>query len=212
MSRLGFLARKAGPDEKPNEPAATSDNPLELDEELFSALGAQLGGENEALRNLLLDANNKINELDTIKVAVGKLVEPVGKALRNFEAEKTEKVGLQSVLNNTRTAYGKLRNEVGDIEKRFAAADRECKALRQDLATAQNQLRTLEAAKAEISTDIAARRGATRSPIWKRVSRSRPANASPCARRTAASTNGWSSPTSARSRLNPISAPRVSAC
>jgi crescentin len=103
-------------------------------------------------------AHSKINELDTIKAAVVKLVDPVGKALRDFEAEKTEKVGLQSVLNNTRTAYGKLRNEVGDLEKNLAAADRECKALRQDLATAQNQLRTLEATKAEISTDIAARR------------------------------------------------------
>ena len=86
MSRFGFLARKSGPAEKPNEPT-TSDNPLELDEELFSALGAQLGGENESLRNMLLDANNKINELDTIKAAVGKLVEPVSKALRVFEAE-----------------------------------------------------------------------------------------------------------------------------
>jgi len=38
MSRFGFLARKAGPAEKPNEPAAPSNNPLELDEELFSAL------------------------------------------------------------------------------------------------------------------------------------------------------------------------------
>ena len=93
MSRFGFLARKAGLAEKPNEPAAPTDNPLELDEELFSALGTQFGSENETLRNLLLDANSKINELDTIKSAVGKLVDPVSKALRDFEAEKTEKVG-----------------------------------------------------------------------------------------------------------------------
>jgi hypothetical protein len=104
MSRFGFLARKAGLAEKPNEPVAARNNPLELDEELFSSLGAQFGGENEALRNLLLDANSKINELDTIKSAVGKLVDPVSTALRDFEAEKTEKVGLQTVLNNTRTA------------------------------------------------------------------------------------------------------------
>ena len=130
---MGFLARKPGSAEKPNEQAA-SDNPLEIDEELFSALGAQLGGENESLRNMLLDANNKINELDGIKAAVGKLVDPVSKALRDFESEKTEKVGLQTVLNNTRTAYGKLRNEVGDLEKKLAASDRECKQLRQDLA------------------------------------------------------------------------------
>src|SRR5664279_2699226 len=155
MSRFGFLARKSGLAEKPNEPAAASQNPLELDEELFSALGARMGGENEALRNLLLDANSKINELDTIKNAVGKLVEPVGKALRDFEAEKTEKVGLQTVLNNTRTAYGKLRNEVGDIEKKLAASERECQTQRQDLAAAQSLLHTLETTKTDLSIDLA---------------------------------------------------------
>jgi crescentin len=158
MSRFGFLARKAGPAEKPNEPAAASNNPLELDEELFSALGVQLGGENEALRNLLLDANSKINELDAIKTAVGKLVDPVSKALLDFEAEKTEKVGLQTVLNNTRTAYGKLRNEVGDLEKRLAASERECQTLRQDLASTQSLLHTLESTKTDFSIDLAAGR------------------------------------------------------
>jgi chromosome segregation ATPase len=155
VSRFGFLARKAGLAEKPNEPVATRNNPLELDEELFSSLGAQFGGENEALRNLLLDANSKINELDTIKSAVGKLVDPVSKALRDFEAEKTEKVGLQTVLNNTRTAYGKLRNEVGDLEKRLAASDRECQTLRQDLAAAQSLLNTLETTRTDYSIDLA---------------------------------------------------------
>jgi crescentin len=157
MSRFGFLARKPGSAEKPNEQAA-SDNPLELDEELFSALGAQLGGENESLRNMLLDANNKINELDSIKAAVGKLVDPVSKALRDFESEKTEKVGLQTVLNNTRTAYGKLRNEVGDLEKKLAASDRECKQLRHDLASAQSLLHSLEATKTDFTIDLAAAR------------------------------------------------------
>ena len=134
------------------------DNPLELDEELFSALGAQLGGENESLRNLLLDANAKIGELDTIKNAVGRLVDPVSKALRAFEAEKSEKISLQTVLSNTRTAYGKLRNEVAELEKKAAFSEKECQALRQELTTTQNLLRALEATKAEIAIDVAARR------------------------------------------------------
>ncbi len=158
MSRFGFLARKTAPFEKPAEPAPASENPLELDEELFSTLGGQLGGDNEALRNMLLDANNKIGELDSIKAAVGKLVDPVSKALRDFETEKTEKVGLQTVLNNTRTAYGKLRNEVGDFEKKLAASERECQTLRQDLAAAQSLLRTLETTKTDFSIDLAAAR------------------------------------------------------
>ena len=78
--------------------------------------------------------------------------------MREFEAEKTEKVGLQTVLNNTRTAYGKLRNEVGDLEKKLAASDRECQSLRQDLAATQSLLHTLETTKTDFSIDIAAAR------------------------------------------------------
>ncbi len=163
MSKFGgIFARKAGLFDTPDEtaPASTAppENPFELDEELFSALGAQIGGENELLRNLLLDANAKIGELDSIKNAVGRLVDPVGKTLRALETEKSERVGLQTVLNNTRTAYGKLRNEVAELEKKAANSETECRALRQELTTTQSLLRTLEATKAEIAIDIAARR------------------------------------------------------
>src|SRR5450759_5848027 len=102
MSKFGgFFARKAGQLDNPAAPTATPiravepENPLEIDEELFSALGAQIGGDNESLRNLMLDANAKIGELDTIKAAVGKLVDPLSKTLRAFEAEKSEKISLQ---------------------------------------------------------------------------------------------------------------------
>jgi crescentin len=163
MRKFGaFLARKPATAEAslPPTPAGTTlpDNPLELDEELFSAIGAQIGGENESLRNLLLDANAKIGELDTIRDAVGRLVDPVSKTLRAIEAEKSEKIALQTVLNNTRTAYGKLRNELADFEKKFSAAQSTCNDLRQDLANTQNLLRTAEATRAEIAIDIAARR------------------------------------------------------
>jgi len=55
-------------------------------------------------------------------------------------------------------AYGKLRNEVGNLEKKLAASDRECKALRQDLASAQSLLHTLEATKTDFTIDLAAAR------------------------------------------------------
>ena len=163
MSKFGGLfARKASVFDQLAQPGPTvtalPDNPLELDEELFSTLGAQIGGDNESLRNLLIDANAKIGELDTIKAAVGRLVEPVSKTLRAFEAEKSEKISLQTVLNNTRTAYGKLRNEAAELEKKTAQSEKECNALRQELATTQGLLRTVEATKAEIAIDIAARR------------------------------------------------------
>ena len=166
MKTLGFLARKtrtpdlqiaAASSEAPAEGPAP-ENPLELDEELFSARGAELGGENEALRNLLIDASSKIEELDGIKTAVNALVDPVGKALRIIESERSEKVALQTVLNNTRTAYGKVRSEVAELERKAASAESQCRSLRQELSSTQNQLSTAEATKAEIAIDVAARR------------------------------------------------------
>ena len=163
MSKFGgFFARKPSLVDTLPEPTPTdvvqNDNIVEIDEELFSALGAQVGGENETLRNLLLDASAKIAELDTIRSAVDKLADPVTKTLRQLEAEKSEKLSLQTVLSNTRTAYGKLRNELAELEKKANASDSECRALRQELSTTQNLLRTTEATKAEIAVDVAARR------------------------------------------------------
>jgi len=154
----GFLSRKPAISEVAAQPAPAPANPLELDEELFSAVGARVGGENEALRNLLLKASTKINELDSIKDAVTQLADPVAKALAAYETEKSEKVGLQTVLNNTRTAYGKLRNEIADLEKRHEAAQSECLLLRQELISTQDLLKAAEATKAEIAIDVAARR------------------------------------------------------
>jgi chromosome segregation ATPase len=154
----GFLSRKPVIADSRAAPTPLPDNPLELDEELFSTLGARVGGENEALRNLLLNANTKINELDSIKDAVARLADPVGKALAAYETEKSEKIGLQAVLNNTRTAYGKLRNEMADLEKRQAVTQSECLLLRQELISTQDLLKSAEATKQEISIDVAARR------------------------------------------------------
>ncbi len=75
-----------------------------------------------------------------------------------YEAEKSEKVALQTVLNNTRTAYGKLRNELAELEKRHADTQSECLMLRQELISTQDLLKSAEATKAEIAIDVAARR------------------------------------------------------
>ena len=159
---VGFFARKPALVDTLPEPAPTdvapNDTIDEIDEELFSALGVQVGGENETLRNLLLDASANIAELDTIRTAVDKLADPVTKTLRQLESEKSEKISLQTVLSNTRTAYGKLRNELAELEKKANASEGECRSLRQELSTTQNLLRTTEATKAEIAVDVAARR------------------------------------------------------
>ena len=155
---------------------------------MFTARGVQLGSENEALRNLLLDATAKVEELDGIKNAVTRLVDPVGKALKVIESEHADKIALQTVLNNTRTAYGKLRSEAAELEKKAAATENECRGLRQELTTTQSQLKTRGNHQ---SRD---RHRHRRPPRADRRSRmparaSRRARARRCARRP----NGWAS-------------------
>ena len=162
MSKIAaLLARKSSgsPSTVPAiRPVDQADAGVDLDEELFSSIGAQLGSSNETLRNLLLNANHKISELDSIKDAVSKLVSPVSKALREFETEKADKINLQAALSNTRTAYGKLRNEVTDLEKKATTAEREADQLRKDLSFAENAAKALETVRGELSVDIAQRR------------------------------------------------------
>ena len=162
MSKISALLARKPNNSNSTVPAiksvGTDEKPLDLDEELFSAIGAQLGSSNESLRNLLLNANHKISELDAIKDAVAKLVSPVSKALREFETEKADKINLQAALSNTRTAYGKLRNEVTDLEKKATGLEREADQLRKDLAFADNAAKALETIRGELAMEIAQRR------------------------------------------------------
>jgi chromosome segregation ATPase len=138
--------------------AAPGKADIELDNELFSPIATLLGQENEAVRNLLLDAEHKIGELETIKRSIGKLVEPVSKTLRAYEETKSEKLSLQGALNSTRVAYDKLRVDLTATEKKAAASDAEAARLRDLVAVAQQSVAALERTKAEQLAELSARR------------------------------------------------------
>ena len=142
----------------PPTPAKPDMNVIELDNELFLPIVTQLGEENETVRNLLIDAEHKVSELDAIKRAIGRLVDPVSKTLRALEEAKSEKIGLQGALNNTRIANSKLRSELGAAEKRVATLDSECSRLREIVTVTQQKLSALEITKAEQTTELTARR------------------------------------------------------
>lgn len=173
MSKLvPFLSRKASP--APERPAAmpVSGSParptpaltaadktdIELDQDLFFPVATQLGHENEAVRNLLMDAEHKIGELDLIKKSIGKLVDPVSKTLRAYEETKSEKLSLQNALNTTRIAHGKLRDDLANAEKKARTLDAECARLRDVLAAAQQTVTGHEKTKAEHLAELATRR------------------------------------------------------
>jgi chromosome segregation ATPase len=138
--------------------AAPDKGDIELDHELFFPIATQLGQENEIVRNLLLDAEHKIGELEIIKRSIGKLVDPVTKTLRAYEESKSEKLSLQGVLNNTRVAYNKLRDDLGASEKKAAAFEAESVRLKDVLSVAQQTVAALEQTKADQLAELASRR------------------------------------------------------
>jgi len=163
MSRFGgLIGRKPMAGDpvgaaKPASPPDQDNNIVELDPELFSPIASQLGKDNEAVRNLLADAEYRIGELDAVKKAIGKLVEPVSKTLRDFEIAKSERLSLQTVLNTTRGAYGKLRNEASLLEKRAETLESECIRLQEDLSIAQDYVAALETAKSDLTAELTAK-------------------------------------------------------
>jgi crescentin len=163
MSRLASLiGRKPnveGPASnlKAGNPEADDDNILELDPELFSPIANQLGKDNEVVRNLLIDAEYRISELDAVKQSISKLLEPVGKTLRDFETAKSERLSLQTVLNTTRIAYGKLRTESEKLEKRAESLSTECIRLQEDLSLSQEYVENLETTKTEQAAELTAK-------------------------------------------------------
>jgi len=153
-----FIGRKTPADEAAPTTTAPAANVIEIDQELFFPIATQLGEDNEMVRNLLIDTEHRLSELDTIKRSIGKLVDPVSKTLRAYEETKNQKIGLQTQLNNTRTAYNKQREALEAAELRVTTLETERTQLRELLAIAQQRVAALEGASAEQTQELNARR------------------------------------------------------
>ena len=169
MSKFAsFLGRKtqAAASPPPGAPAAPhsaatglpENNVIEIDQELFFPIATQLGEDNETVRNLLIDAEHKISELETIKRSIGNLVDPVSKTLRAYEETKNQKIGLQTQLNSTRIAYNKQREALNIAEQRVGALEAERSQVRELLTIAQQRVATLEGSSAEQIAELNTRR------------------------------------------------------
>jgi chromosome segregation ATPase len=127
--------------------------------ESLAELGTRIGGDNEVLRNLLVDTGHRIGALDELKDAFTKLVDPISKTLRTLEQEKSENVSLRHTLADIRTNYEALRNEFNDLGKRNSANETEVERLRHELDISQHAHRTAEAGKTEHFDELTTVRG-----------------------------------------------------
>jgi len=150
-------------DEQPTIAPPAADTPpqkteVELDEDLFVPIATKLGEENEAVRILLLDAEHKIAELDTIKRSIAKLLDPVTSTLRNYEETKSEKLILQRALNNAQQVCTRLRDDLAAVQKKAAAFKAECVRLQEAAAAAKQNMAALERNNARQLAELAEHR------------------------------------------------------
>jgi crescentin len=157
-----FLGRRSIAPTSSGHPASSAPTPpatngtAEQTEPTFTDIGARLGEDNEALRNLLIDTDRRIAALDDVKDAFRSLIDPIGSALRALEQEKSDNVGLRNSLSELRVSHDTAHTEGEALEKKVAELDSDGQSLRRELALLQQVARGLESDKAELTSEVAA--------------------------------------------------------
>jgi|SRR5262245_15224112 len=121
-------------------------------------VSARIGEACEALRNLIVEAGNKVNELEDTKQTFFDIVDPADRALRILEQEKTRNISLTRRLGQLRASYDVLQAKFDETEKRNEALANDKQQLRVELEDEQRNVRELRIIKAELTNDIAVAR------------------------------------------------------
>ena len=114
---------------------------------------AKIGEENEALRNLLVDAGMKIRQFDDYKNIFMKLIEPATQALRTLEHEKTSNIDLRRKLDQALSRTNDFRARTHELETRHAILVGENEKLRQELDLSRQAARDAERSRSEFANE-----------------------------------------------------------
>ena len=149
----GLAGAKSTPDASPGRAAEqkSADHPASRDKMTFADLGARIGEDNEALRNLLIDTSHQLSTIDDLKDTFGKLVDPLSNLLTTLEQERADNAGSQGALAAIRTSHEMLRAEFRALEKRSSELEGNNERLGRDLESAQQNARALEEEKAKLN-------------------------------------------------------------
>ncbi len=158
MSKISdFLARKTSLGDKdpiflpPTQDAAPPASALEG--EVAAAGGTRLGAENEALRSLVIDAARKIEDLDNLKLAFGRIIDPLQRTLQALEQETARNASLLSTVSESRAAADGLRENLQQSEKAVASLSAINERLQLELEQVGKSASTLESTRIELANE-----------------------------------------------------------
>src|SRR3954463_2796349 len=134
MAKLSQLFSR-NPEPTASSPLAadtdTTGNVTAIEPESEHEVSARLGQACEALRNLIIEAGCKANDLEEAKKAFVSIVDPAEHALRTLEHEKTRNISLSRTLSQLRTDRDGLRVRFNDLTRNADALASEKEALRE---------------------------------------------------------------------------------
>src|SRR4029079_16995038 len=144
MSKItDFIARKSdkspGPPAAAEEPARTAPPP-----ESTAEAASRLGAENEALRNVVAEAARKVEDLDNLKLAFGRIIDPLQKTLVALEQERSNNVSIVTLLNESRASADTFRTELQQKERLAASLSATNERLQQDSRPARQTISVTE--------------------------------------------------------------------
>jgi crescentin len=135
-------------------PAAEPHLPDQPAADAWAELGLRVGGDNEALRNLLTDVGRRIDALDDLRDIFGRLVTPIDQALESLERETFENINLRNSLDEASANYESLRTEYKEICGKLAVSEDECERAREELGLSQHAASALEDHKIELTNEL----------------------------------------------------------
>ena len=158
-----FLAR-AGVSSTPETLAAltskpqNSNRPDDNGKSTFANIGERIGGDNEALRHLLIDTGLQFGALDELKETFGKLVDPLHNLLSTLEQAKFDNASLRGALTELRSSHETLRSEFEGLEKKSSELEGDNHRLTRELTAAQQSAQELDGDKSKLTGEIATMR------------------------------------------------------
>ena len=158
-----FLAR-AGVSSTPETLAAltskpqNSNRPDDNGKSTFANIGERIGGDNEALRHLLIDTGLQFGALDELKETFGKLVDPLHNLLSTLEQAKFDNASLRGALTELRSSHETLRSDFEGLEKKSSDLEGDNHRLTRELTAAQQSTQELDSDKGKLTGEIATMR------------------------------------------------------
>jgi chromosome segregation ATPase len=160
VSVLGLAGAKSTPDAASAPEHESAEQPTNRDKKTFADLGARIGEDNKALRDLLIDTSHQLSTIDNLKDTFAKLVEPLSNLLTTLEQERADNAGSQGALTAIRSSHEMLRAEFQALEKKSSESAADNERLGRNLESARQDARALEEEKAKLNGEVAAARGA----------------------------------------------------